>query len=96
MSETKGCPACGSFNHYVRDTRTPSSEACSRCRKPIEGFAPPQDGMTAGYYLAAAWPDFAKVGEHYICDHCMWSDPHYIEWYGRNSPATPSEKRDHG
>lgn len=38
--------------------------------------------MTAGYYLAAAFPQFAHPGEIYICDDCMWADPRYIAVYG--------------
>ena len=62
---------------------------CSRCKQPIAGFSPPVGGMTAGYYVAAAWKKYCNVGEVYVCDACMWSDPLYIMDYGNNNPVTP-------
>ena len=60
-------------------------QKCSRCKEPIKDFEPPDaDGMTAGYYLAAAWSKYANAGETHICDACMWSDPRYIAVYGVN------------
>ncbi|MGN6206028.1 hypothetical protein [Humibacter sp.] len=56
---------------------------CSRCQQPIAGFAPPCDGVTAGYYLASAFPRYANEGDVYICDACMWRDPLYILDHGR-------------
>ncbi len=61
---------------------------CSRCKKDT-GSPLPDGGMTAGYYHVGAgpsgWSQFANLGEVYICDECMWSDPRYIAVYG-NQP----------
>jgi len=54
---------------------------CSRCHKDT-GSPLPDGGMTAGYYVAAGWPEFANPGEVYICDACMWADPRYQAVYG--------------
>ena len=65
--------------------RTPNDArdgVCSRCRKAIEGFRPPDGGMTAGYYHALSWKKYANPGEVIICDDCMWADPRYIADYG--------------
>lgn len=65
---------------------------CSRCHKPIADFAPPeQNGVTAGYYVAAAWRDYANPGEFHICDTCMWADPRYIATYSRPTPCAVAE-----
>jgi hypothetical protein len=56
---------------------------CSRCNKDTGSPLPnPSGGMTAGYYVAAGWKQFANREEVYICDACMWSDPRYIAVYG--------------
>lgn len=54
---------------------------CSRCKKDT-GMQLPGEGMTAGYYQATGWPQFANPGEIFICDDCMWSDARYIAVYG--------------
>jgi hypothetical protein len=54
---------------------------CSRCNKDT-GSPLPDDGATAGYYVAAGWLKFANPDEKFICDSCMWSDPRYIAIYG--------------
>lgn len=62
-----------------------ASGRCSRCTKVIERFVPPDaGGMTAGYYVAAAWAKYTNPGEVYVCESCVWSDPRYIADYGDN------------
>lgn len=66
---------------------------CSRCLEAIKDFEPPGDGMTAGYYVAAAWGKYANPGEVYICDACMWADARYIADYGpRPLPSRAPEE----
>lgn len=56
---------------------------CSRCGHPVAHSRRPQGfGMTAGYYVVAAWRDFCNPGEVYVCDACMWADPRYRAIYG--------------
>lgn len=58
---------------------------CSRCGQPVDSAPPcPSRPFTAGYYVAAAWADFANPGEEYICDACMFADPRYIAVYGQH------------
>lgn len=57
---------------------------CSRCSKDTDSPLP-GIGMTAGYYVAKAWIQFANPGEVFICDNCMWTDPRYIAVYGVQS-----------
>lgn len=59
---------------------------CSRCGKdtgePIPG---PDTVFTAGFYVVREgyWAEFAKPGEEYLCDACMWVTPEYIKRYGK-------------
>jgi hypothetical protein len=66
---------------------TKGNSRCSRCRLEIKGFAPPNGGMSAGYYHITwpngCWARFANEGEEYVCDACMWADPRYIAIYGK-------------
>lgn len=58
---------------------------CSRCGKIVDSPPPVKSdvgSMTAGYYVAASWPQFANTGEVYICDECVWVDQRYIAIYG--------------
>lgn len=65
---------------------------CSRCQTVLRHFVPPDEcEMTAGYYLASAWPQYANPGEIYICDACMWADPRYVAVYG-NAPAPAGDQ----
>jgi hypothetical protein len=57
---------------------------CSRCSKLLDGPFP-DGGMTAGYYDVrgqGGWAYFAKTGERFVCDACMWADPAYKAIYG--------------
>ena len=36
---------------------------------------------------ASAWAAYGREGEEYICDHCMWLDPKYIETYHYDAEA---------
>jgi hypothetical protein len=80
------CFCCGEKIAPPTISATPDG-TCSRCKKPIEGFRPPDDGMTAGYYLATAWAKYANSGKVIICDACMWADPLYIIDYGPTHQA---------
>lgn len=59
---------------------------CSRCNTFITGSDSSDhlQGFTCGYYDLSGgnWKDFARQGEVYICDTCMFSDPKYIAIYG--------------
>ena len=55
---------------------------CGRCGVQVD-INPPLGPMTAGYYNctgdpAHEWACYAKPGEKYLCDTCMWNDPSYI------------------
>ena len=46
--------------------------------------------MTAGYYVVTGtggWAEYAKPGEQFVCDACMWADPAYQAIYGVHSNA---------
>jgi hypothetical protein len=58
---------------------------CSRCSKLLDGPVPDGTTMTAGYYDVrgqSSWAYFAKPGEQFVCDGCMWKDPAYKAIYG--------------
>lgn len=61
---------------------------CSRCKKPIPNFVPPDStGCTAGYYhINESWSRFANPGDVYVCDYCMWTDERYIAFFGKTDP----------
>lgn len=61
---------------------------CSRCKKDISGLMRVRDYGTCGYYEVShgIWSHYAKPGERYLCDACMWADPRYIEIYGVHEP----------
>lgn len=69
---------------------------CDRCGEWVEGLLTRE--FTAGFYnvtqphdesghSGGAWQQFGREGEEYICDHCMWRDPRYIEIYKYDGEA---------
>lgn len=62
---------------------------CSRCKQPIKDYAPPDDGVTAGYYdvTGGSWRRYANEGETILCDACMWADPLYQLERGVSNPT---------
>ena len=56
---------------------------CGRCHKIVEQEPFNPRGFTAGYYDVQGdpnveWGCYARPGEKYLCDSCMWSDPKFI------------------
>jgi hypothetical protein len=67
-----------------RESEEKHTRRCGRCHKVVdrEPF-PANDGMTAGYYDVQGdsrfeWGCYARPGEKYVCDPCLWSDPKFI------------------
>lgn len=69
---------------------------CDRCGEWVDGLL--SSLFTAGFYnvtqpneelgtRGGAWSQFGQPGEEYICDHCMWRDPKYIEIYRYDAEA---------
>lgn len=53
---------------------------CCRCKTWMTDCTVYEEaGVTAGFYKAEWWPDFANPGEVNICDDCMHKDPRYIQ-----------------
>jgi hypothetical protein len=79
--------------------RLPQGEVtCSRCHEVIPGSKLPDGTMTAGYYVVepgSGWQEYAKPGEQYLCDGCMWADPRYIAVYGKH-PMTQTRAKQLG
>ncbi len=74
-----------------REAEEKHTRRCSRCHKVVdrEPF-PASDGMTAGYYNVQGdpnveWGCYARPGEKYLCDACMWIDPKFIKRRGYNA-----------
>ena len=71
-----------------REAEEKHTRRCSRCHKIVdqEPF-PLKSGVTAGYYNVQGdptfeWGCYARPGEKYVCDPCMWADPKYMERRG--------------
>ena len=56
---------------------------CDRCGARFHEIDFPIKGMTAGFYIAAGWPEFFDPGEEYLCDDCVHYDARYIKIYGK-------------
>lgn len=67
---------------------------CDRCGCILKDFIKPSKlcGFTMGYYdtRSGPWWKLARVGEEWVCDTCMWSDPGYREIYGINPGVSGS------
>jgi hypothetical protein len=66
-----------------REVEELHTRRCSRCRKVVDREPFPRTGMTAGYYDVQGdpsyeWGCYARPGEKFLCDSCMWADPKYI------------------
>lgn len=66
-----------------REAEEKHTRRCARCNALVdrEPFLA-KDGMTAGYYDVQGnpsyeWGCYARPGEKYVCDPCMWSDPKF-------------------
>lgn len=56
---------------------------CDRCGMMVDGYA--DDHATAGFYQVregSLWARYARLGEQYLCDTCVYEDPRYIRDYG--------------
>lgn len=63
----------------------PQSVQCARCKKHIDSEFDPRDSICAGFYWigpGSMWNEFAKPGEEFICDECLWTSPEYIAKFG--------------
>jgi hypothetical protein len=56
---------------------------CDRCGTTVEGTETPH--FTGGFYnvIDGSWAQYARVGETKICDACMFTDPRYVQVYGK-------------
>lgn len=61
---------------------------CSRCSAEVDGIL--TDEFSGGFYVVSEgtpWHRFARDGEVYLCDPCMWATPEYAEIYPSDSEA---------
>jgi hypothetical protein len=81
----------GIWNRHTYATYAPAGQViCNRCHSNIPGSKLPDGGMTAGCYVVTGtggWAEYAKPGEQFVCDGCMWADPAYQAVYGVHSNA---------
>ena len=70
-----------------REAEEKHTRRCGRCHKIVEQEPFHTGGMTAGYYNVQGdpnveWGCYARPGEKYVCDSCLWSDPKFIQRRG--------------
>lgn len=80
-----------------REAEAQHTRRCDRCHKVVDR-EPFPNTRTAGYYDVTGdpnveWGCYARPGEKYVCDSCLWSDPKFIQRRG-GSYATAVPFRD--
>ena len=70
-----------------REAEEKHTRRCSRCHKIVEQEPFHKSGMTVGYYNVQGdpnveWGCYARPGEKYVSDSCLWSDPKFIQRRG--------------